>query len=166
MKKLITLLVIVAVSINVNAQTSLKSSPTIIANDAKSKQNAESVLALYDEMISKKQAESAVEKYLTPGYIQHNPFIPTTAKALGVFFNQLAAAHPKLRIEVYKVIASGDWVWAHVKFINISNDAPDDRGMAGVDIFRFDADGKVVEHWDVLQEIPDPTTAANKNTMF
>jgi len=64
------------------------------------------------------------------------------------------------------VIASGDWVWAHVNFINLYNDDPDDRGVACVDIFRFNADGKMVEHWDILQEVPDPSKAATTNGMF
>jgi predicted SnoaL-like aldol condensation-catalyzing enzyme len=140
--------------------------PLIIAHDAKSKRNAEAALALYDEMINKKAAVSATARFMTPGYIQHNPLIPTSAKALGEFFTQMANAHPKIRVVIYRVIASGDWVWAHVNFINIFNDADDDRGIAGVDIYRFDDDGKMVEHWDALQEVPDPTKAANTNGMF
>ena len=139
--------------------------PTIIANDAKSKQNAQSALALY-EMFSNKQAIAATERYLAPGYIQHNPIIPTSAKALGEFFNQIAIAHPQIHIVVHRVIASGDWVWVHLNFINIYSDAADDRGIAGVDIFRFDADGKMAEHWDVLQENPDPEKSVNTNGMF
>lgn len=139
---------------------------TIIANDAQSKKNVEAVLAFYDEMINKKQAPTAVEKYLTPDYIQHNPLIPTSAKSLGEFFGQVAAARQNLRVIVHNVIASGDYVWAHVNFINIFNDEVDDRGYAGVDIYRFDANGKIAEHWDVLQEVPDPKTSANTNGMF
>jgi predicted SnoaL-like aldol condensation-catalyzing enzyme len=139
---------------------------TLIANDAQSKKNIETVLAFYDEMINKKQASIAVEKYLTPDYIQHNPIIPTNAKSLGAFFGQVAAARQNLRVIIHRVIASGDYVWAHVNFINIFNDEVDDRGFAGVDIYRFDANGKIAEHWDVLQEVPDPKTAANTNGMF
>jgi predicted SnoaL-like aldol condensation-catalyzing enzyme len=57
-------------------------------------------------------------------------------------------------------------VWAHVNFINLYNDEPNDRGVAGVDIYRFNSDGKMVEHWDVLEEVPDPSKAANANGMF
>ena len=60
-----------------------KSAPIIIANDAKSMEHVAAVLGLYDEMITRKQSIAAVEKYLTPDYIQHNPLIPTTAKSLG-----------------------------------------------------------------------------------
>ncbi len=140
--------------------------PLIIAHDAQSKRNVEAVLDLYDEMINKKRAVQATEKYLVPDYIQHDPIIPTTAKALGEFFSSVAGARQNLRIVVHRVIASGDWVWAHVNFINLHNDDPNDRGIAGVDIYRFNPNGKMVEHWDVLQEVPDPVKAANTNGMF
>jgi predicted SnoaL-like aldol condensation-catalyzing enzyme len=140
--------------------------PLIIAHNAQSKRNVEAVLAFYGEMINKKQPVQAAEKYLVPDYIQHNPIIPTTAKALGEFFSSVVGARQNLLVEVYRIIASDDWVWAHVNFINLYNDDPNDRGIAGVDIYRFNTDGKMVEHWDVLQEVPDPAEAANTNGMF
>ena len=140
--------------------------PLIISHDVKSKRNVEAVLAFYDEMINKKHAIQATKKYLVPDYIQHNPIIPTTAKALGEFFNSVTGARKNLRVVVHHIIAGGDWVWAHVNFVNLYNDDPYDRGIAGVDIYRFNVDGKMVEHWDVLQEIPDPVKAANTNGMF
>ena len=140
--------------------------PLIISHDVKSKRNAEAVLAFYDEMINKKHAIQATEKYLVPDYIQHNPVIPTTAKALGEFFNSVTGARKNLRVVVHHIIAGGDWVWAHVNFVNLYNDDLNDRGVAGVDIYRFNVDGKMVEHWDVLQEVPDPVKAANTNGMF
>ncbi len=140
--------------------------PTIIANDAASKRNVETVMALYDEMINKNQPAAAVRKYLTPDYIQHNPLIPTSAGSLGDFFGQVISVHKQLRVVVYKVVASGDHVFAHVNFVNIYSDDPNDRGVAGVDIYRFDANGKIAEHWDVLQEVPDPGKSANTNGMF
>lgn len=139
---------------------------TIIANDAQSKQNVETVLGLYDMMINQKKGPEAVKKYLTPDYIQHNPLIPTGAESLGAFFGQVAAGRPRLNVVVHKLIASGDYVWAHVNFLNLYNDDPNDRGIAGVDIYRFDANGKIAEHWDTLQEVPDPQKAANANGMF
>ena len=140
--------------------------PLIISHDVKSKRNAEAVLAFYDEMINKKHAIQATEKYLVPDYIQHDPIIPTTAKALGEFFNSVTGARKNLHVVVHHIIAGGDWVWAHVNFVNLYNDDPYDRGVAGVDIYRFNVDGKMVEHWDVLQEVPDPVKAANTNGMF
>ena len=140
--------------------------PLIITQDAQSKRNVEAVFAFNHEMINKKQAVQAVERYLVPDYIQHNPIIPTTAKALGEFFDSVAGARKNFRVAVHRVIASADWVWAHVNFINLYNDEPNDRGVAGVDIYRFNSDGKMVEHWDVLEEVPDPSKAANANGMF
>ena len=142
------------------------SAPIIIANDAKSKEHVAAVLGLYKEMITEKQSAAAVEKYLTPDYIQHNHLIPTTAKALGEFFGETIKVHNKLRVEVYRVIASGDYVFAHVNFVNLFNDDPGDRGIAGVDIYRFDDNGKMAEHWDVLQPVPDPRKSAHSNGMF
>ncbi|WP_259065838.1 nuclear transport factor 2 family protein [Mucilaginibacter sp. X4EP1] len=140
--------------------------PLIIASDEKSKENAATVLALYDAMITKKQSLAAVEKYLTPDYIQHNPLIPTSARALGEFFGETVKVHNKLHVEVYRVIANGDYAFAHVNFVNLFGEDPNDRGIAGVDIYRFDANGKIAEHWDVLQPVPDPATSANSNGMF
>ena len=140
--------------------------PMIIAGDAKSKEHAATVLALYDGMITKRQAVEATAKYLTPDYIQHNPLIPDSSVALGRFFGENVKVHNKLHVEVYKVIASGDYAFAHVNFVNLFNEDPNDRGIAGVDIYRFSEDGRIAEHWDVLQPVPDPATSANANGMF
>jgi predicted SnoaL-like aldol condensation-catalyzing enzyme len=74
--------------------------------------------------------------------------------------------HSRYHSIVHHIIAGGNWVWAHVNFLNLNNDDPNDRGIAGIDIFKFYSDGKIVEHWDVLQEVPDPAKAANTNGMF
>ena len=115
----------------------------IHANDEQSKRNVETVLALYDEMINQHSSVEAVKKYLRPDYIQHNPLIQTGAEALGKFFEQVATAFPRLRVVVHNVIAVDNYVWAHINFLNITNNDPDDRGLNGVDIFRFDDDGLI-----------------------
>ena len=135
-------------------------------NDTLSVKNIDAVLGLYELMITQKKGAEATEKYLRPDYIQHNPIIPTGAKNLGVFFDQISVNRANLGIVVHKIVAVGDYVWAHVNFLNLYNDDPNDRGIAGVDMYRFDADGKIAEHWDVLQEVPDREKAANSNTMF
>ena len=150
----------------VGLESSRPRKPTIIASDEISKKNVATVLALYDEMINKNQPAAAVKKFLRPDYIQHNPLIPTSAASLGDFFGQVISAHKNLHVVVHKVVASGDHVFAHVNFVNIYSDDPNDRGIAGVDIYRFDADGKIAEHWDVLQEVPDAQKSANTNGMF
>src|SRR5882757_8717307 len=135
-------------------------------NDARAVRNKENVLALYDAMINKKNPEEAVSTFLVPNYIQHNPLVPDGAAGLAGFFGKMTKDRANLRVLVHRIIAAGDYVWAHVNFINLFNDDPNDRGIAGVDIYRFDAGGKIAEHWDTLQEVPDPKKSANANGMF
>jgi predicted SnoaL-like aldol condensation-catalyzing enzyme len=135
-------------------------------NDARAVRNKDNILALYDLMINKKDAEQAVRKFFIPEYRQHNPFVPDGSAELAKFFNKTAKDHPNLRIVLHRIIAVEDYVWAHVHFINLFNDDPLDRGIAGVDIFKMDADSKAIEHWDVLQEIGDPENAVHTNGVF
>jgi predicted SnoaL-like aldol condensation-catalyzing enzyme len=75
-------------------------------------------------------------------------------------------------VVVHRIIAVGDYVWAHVNFLNLFNDDPDDTGVAGVDIYRMDAGGKAIEHWDVLHPknsapwVAPNVPRANPNGMF
>ena len=66
----------------------------------------------------------------------------------------------RARVVVHRIIAAGDYVWAHVNFLNLFNDDPDDTGIVGVDIYKLDADGKAIEHWDALQLVGDPKNSA------
>lgn len=66
----------------------------------------------------------------------------------------------KAQVVVHRIIAVGDYVWAHVNFINLFNDDPEDMGIAGVDIYKMDADGKAVEHWDTLQLVGSAKNSA------
>jgi predicted SnoaL-like aldol condensation-catalyzing enzyme len=66
----------------------------------------------------------------------------------------------RARVVVHRIIAAGDYVWAHVNFLNLFNDDPDDTGIAGVDIYKLDADGNAIEHWDTLQLVGDPKNSA------
>ena len=129
-------------------------------NDSHAARNKDNVLALYELMIDKKRSEEATAKFLSPGYIQHNPLIADGSVALGKYFGQVTRERAKARVVVHRIIAVGDYVWAHVNFLNLFNDDPQDTGIAGVDIYRFDADGKVVEHWDTLQLVGDPQNSA------
>ncbi len=136
------------------------------ANDARAVRNKENVLALYDAMINRKNPEEAVSQFLVPNYIQHNPLIPDSAAGLAGFFSKMTRDRANLRVVVHRIIAVGDYVWAHVNFINLFNDDPKDPEIAGVDIYRMNSDGKAIEHWDVLQEVGDPKKAAHANGMF
>ena len=128
--------------------------------DSRAVRNKDNVLELYDLMINQKKSEEGTAKFLRLDYIQHNPLIPDGAVALGQYFGQVTREHARARVVVHKIIAVGDYVFAHVNFLNLLTDDPNDTGVAGVDIYRFDADGKAAEHWDALQLVGDPTNSA------
>ncbi len=128
--------------------------------DSRAVRNKDNVLKLYDLMINQKKSEEGTAKFLRLDYIQHNPLIPDGAVALGQYFGQVTREHARARVVVHKIIAVGDYVFAHVNFLNLLTDDPNDTGVAGVDIYRFDADGKAAEHWDALQLVGDPTNSA------
>jgi predicted SnoaL-like aldol condensation-catalyzing enzyme len=123
-----------------------------------SKQTA---LEFFDLVLIQKKPAEAAERFFGPaGYIQHNPSVPT-GPADG-FVNAISALFekfPEWSTEVKRVLADGDLVAVH----HHVRSTPDDRGMAVVDIFKVQ-DGKLVEHWDVVQ--PVPAQAMNENTMF
>ena len=129
-------------------------------NDRSAMRNKDNVLALYDLMINGKKSEEGTARFVSPAYVQHNPLIADGSDALGKYFGQVTRQRAKARVVVHRIIAVGDYVWAHVNFLNLFNDDPDDTGVAGVDIYRMDADGKAIEHWDVLQLVGDPKNSA------
>lgn len=144
--------------------------------DGRAVRNKNNVLELYELMINQKKSEEATAKFLSPAYVQHNPLIPDGSVALGQYFGKVTRERARARVVVHKIIAVGDYVWAHVNFLNLFNDDPADTGVAGVDIYKMDADGKAIEHWDALQLVGDPKNsapwvapnipAANRNGMF
>ena len=129
-------------------------------NDSRAMRNKDNVLALYDLMINRKKSEEAAGKFVSPAYVQHNPLIADGPVALGKYFGQVTRERAKARVVVHRIIAVGDYVWAHVNFLNLFNDDPEDAGIAGVDIYKMDADGKAIEHWDTLQLVGDPKNSA------
>jgi predicted SnoaL-like aldol condensation-catalyzing enzyme len=128
--------------------------------DGRAVRNKDSVLALYDLMINQKKSEEATAKFLRPDYIQHNPLIPDGSVGLGEYFGQVTRTRTRARVVVHRIIAFGDYVFAHVNFLNLLTDDPADTGIAGVDIYRFDSDGRGAEHWDTLQLVGNPTDSA------
>ena len=129
-------------------------------NDNRAIRNKDNVLAWYDLMINRKKPEEAAAKFVNPAYVQHNPLIADGSDALGKYFGQVIRQRASARVVVHRIIAVGDYVWAHANFLNLFNDDPQDTGVAGVDIFRMDAEGKAIEHWDVLQLVGDPKNSA------
>ena len=129
-------------------------------DDSRAVRNKNNVLALYDLMINQKKSEEATATFLRHDYIQHNPLIADGSIALGRYFGQVTQSHEHARVVVHKIIAVGDYVFAHVNFLNLLSDDPADTGIAGVDIYRFDEDGKAAEHWDTLQLVGNPSNSA------
>jgi len=112
----------------------------------------------YDAAINRKDF-AAASQYLGSSYRQHNPTAADGAEGLRAFIDFLKTRFPNQRGEIKRVVAEGDLVVLHVH----STRGDDTPGRAIVDIFRIE-NGKVVEHWDVIQDIP--AKPANQNTMF
>ena len=127
-------------------------------------QNTAVVLAFLDTVFNKHEVEQAFKLYVGPGYRQHNPNVADgvdgAVRALTKYTHEL---YPELRQEVKRTVAQGDLVAVHSRYIPTSADRERGTGQAAVDIFRVEH-GRIVEHWDVLQDIPDKP--ANDNSMF
>lgn len=116
-------------------------------------QNKENALAFYEMVFNQHKLQEASDKYIGKEYLQHNPNVADGKQAFIDAFAPFLKAHPKSKATVKRVIAEGDLVALHVH----SQSDDKDRGEAVVDIFRFDKDGKIVEHWDVIQAVPEKT---------
>jgi predicted SnoaL-like aldol condensation-catalyzing enzyme len=127
-------------------------------NPAQLEENKRIVLDFYDKGLNQKDFEAA-SRHFGGRYVQHNPNAADGPAGFKGFVQFLKDKFPQSRSEVKRAFAEGDYVIVHVHAVR----EPGTRGNAIVDIFRLD-NGKIVEHWDVVQPIPEK--AANSNGMF
>lgn len=127
-------------------------------NDKQTEINKQNVMTFYNEVINQKNYEAA-EKYLGSRFTQHNPSVADGQEGLKAFIQFLKDNYKDAHSEIKKVFADGDYVILHVHSIRV----PGTRGRVIFDLFRLQ-NGKIVEHWDTIQEIPE--ISANTNGMF
>lgn len=130
------------------------------AQAAAAQSNKDIVVAFFRMMFQDREIDEAVRLYVAKNnYTQHNPYMRDGVEPMVDFFPHYFEQHPQATVDIKRVIAEGDLVVIH----NLWKESPEDRGQAVIDIFRVE-NGKIVEHWDVSQEIPE--NPANKNGMF
>jgi predicted SnoaL-like aldol condensation-catalyzing enzyme len=123
-----------------------------------SEQNKKNVIAFYEKAFNDRDVETAFRLYGGKQYKQHNPLVEDGQEGIRKFVKWIGDNHPNAHGEIKRAFAEGDFVILHSHWVNLVSDSD-----AVVDLFRLE-DGKVVEHWDVIQ--PIPKAAANNNTMF
>ena len=120
--------------------------------------NKQNAIAFYQTAYSG-DAAKAVELYVGSTYIQHNPLVGDGKDAFIEYFDEMAKAYPEKSIEFVRAVAEGELVALHTH-----QKWPGNEEYVTMDFFRFDEDGKIVEHWDSIQEVPSETK--NGNPMY
>jgi predicted SnoaL-like aldol condensation-catalyzing enzyme len=148
---------------NSDAQSPKKSAPvfSIASGNAILERNKINVMAFYELMFNQSKPAEAMRLYGAASYTQHNPEVPDGKEAFIAFFEKMAKESPGKFIEFKRIFAEGNFVTLHS-----AHHFPGLFGgvWAAIDIFRLDEQGKMVEHWDVLQKVP--LKAAHNNGMF
>jgi predicted SnoaL-like aldol condensation-catalyzing enzyme len=158
-RKVIAVMFCLAVVVIMGNAFSQQQAPAVHAPDAKQmEENKQIVAAFYEAGLNQKDFDAA-SKYLGPRYTQHNPAVVDGPEGLKAFITFLKDKFPNNRSEIKRIFADGDYVILHVHAVR----EPGTRGNAIVDIFKLE-NGKIVEHWDVIQPVPEK--AANDNGMF
>lgn len=129
--------------------------------DSTLERNRRNAIAFYDLMFNQNKPAEAVERYVGATYTQHNPHVADGKQPFIDYFERMGREYPGKRVTVKRSVAEGHYIVLHCH-----QEWPTDKNKdwAGIDIFRFDDEGKILEHWDVLQVVPDE--AAHANTMF
>ena len=122
-------------------------------------QNKQAAQDFYDLMFNQCKPAEAVARFVGEEYIQHNPHVGDGKQPVIDYFERMAVEYPGKKVTFKRAIAEGNLVVLHCH-----QEWPGDMDYAGIDIFRFDDNGKFVEHWDVLQVVPDES--AHDNGMF
>lgn len=131
----------------------------VLKAKSQTEQNKKIVVNFYNGVFQKHEVKAYSDRYIGNQYIQHNPHVPDGKAPFVNYFTQYFKENPTAKSTIKRAVADGDLVWLHVHSTQNSKNL----GTAVVDIFRVE-NGKIVEHWDVQQEVPKQSV--NKNTMF
>jgi predicted SnoaL-like aldol condensation-catalyzing enzyme len=142
----------VMVAVMMVAAVGLAAADGLDQEKARLERNKQTVTAFYTTFMNNHDPEGAMKKYVGAEYRQHNPFVRDGKEGFIAAFKDL----------FQRVVAEGDFVVVHVHHL----DPTGGKGWASMDWFRLDSDGKIVEHWDVMQWVPEDNEVKNRNTMF
>ena len=120
--------------------------------------NKEHAISFY-KMAYEGDPATAVARYVGDEYIQHNPMVGDGKAPFIAYFERMAKEYPDKRIDFVRAVAEGNLVALHTHQV-----WPDHDEYVTMDFFRFDDNGKIVEHWDAMQQIPEKSE--NGNTMY